>query len=258
MRWLVASRLTAPRLVTSRLLVTSRPAAAAAAGVAAAFAAAATVGATKCDGAAACGDCSAVVAGLSGSSDAKKWAGVIERVSPAIVSLRVCVPMSFDTEGAGCSVATGFVVDAKQGLILTNRHVVHQGPVTAEAVFQNNEEVPCYQVNATPLPTTASLFPGLFLRDPSPGRQVYSDPIHDFGVFKFDPAEVRHMELAELEVRRSLAHFPSNVTFSPAVFVVIFGEFCGGSLFRRAPRSAPRSALSATTRPRSSRSRRGR
>jgi S1-C subfamily serine protease len=80
--------------------------------------------------------------------------------------------MSFDTEGAGCSVATGFVVDAKQGLILTNRHVVHQGPVTAEAVFQNNEEVPCYQ--------------------------LYSDPIHDFGLFKFDPTQVRHLEIGEL------------------------------------------------------------
>ena len=39
--------------------------------------------------------------------------------------------MSFDTESAGCSVATGFIVDAARGLILTNRHVVHQGPVTA-------------------------------------------------------------------------------------------------------------------------------
>jgi len=39
--------------------------------------------------------------------------------------------MSFDTESVGCSVATGFIVDAARGLILTNRHVVHQGPVTA-------------------------------------------------------------------------------------------------------------------------------
>jgi S1-C subfamily serine protease len=59
--------------------------------------------------------------------------------------------MTFDTEEAGCSVATGFVVDAKRGLILTNRHVVHQGPVTAEAVFQNNEEVPVFQVYSDPV-----------------------------------------------------------------------------------------------------------
>ena len=31
--------------------------------------------------------------------------------------------------------ATGFVVDAERGLILTNRHVVTPGPVVAEAVF---------------------------------------------------------------------------------------------------------------------------
>ena len=33
--------------------------------------------------------------------------------------------MSFDTEVAGCSVATGFVVDKEQGLILTNRPPPH-------------------------------------------------------------------------------------------------------------------------------------
>ena len=38
-----------------------------------------------------------------------------------VCRLRVCAPMSFDTEVAGCSVATGFVVDKEQGLILTNR-----------------------------------------------------------------------------------------------------------------------------------------
>ena len=110
----------------------------------------------------------------SDDSSSAQWSAVIERVVPAIVSLRVCAPMSFDTEGAGCSVATGFVVDAQRGLILTNRHVVHQGPVTAEAVFQNNEEVPVYQ--------------------------VYSDPIHDFGIFRFDPKAVRHMTIGELEL----------------------------------------------------------
>lgn len=33
------------------------------------------------------------------------------------------------------------MVDAKQGLVLTNRHVVQSGPVLAEALFQNHEEV---------------------------------------------------------------------------------------------------------------------
>lgn len=34
-----------------------------------------------------------------------------------------------------------FVVDAERGIILTNRHVVTTGPVTADAVFANKEEV---------------------------------------------------------------------------------------------------------------------
>ena len=48
---------------------------------------------------------------------------------------------AFDTEAAGSSSATGFIVDKKRGLILTNRHVVLPGPVVAEAIFQNREEV---------------------------------------------------------------------------------------------------------------------
>ena len=32
-------------------------------------------------------------------------------------------------------------MDAERGLILTNRHVVTPGPVVAEAIFRNNEEV---------------------------------------------------------------------------------------------------------------------
>jgi pro-apoptotic serine protease NMA111 len=66
------------------------------------------------------------------------------------------------------SQATGFVVDAERGLILTNRHVVMPGPVVAEAVFLNHEEV-----ELTP---------------------VYRDPVHDFGFYRYDPAKLRHIQ----------------------------------------------------------------
>jgi len=66
----------------------------------------------------------------------------------------------------------GFVVDATRGIILTNRHVVTPGPVTAEAVFRNNEEV-----RLTP---------------------IYRDPVHDFGFFRYDPAELQYITPAEL------------------------------------------------------------
>ena len=59
------------------------------------------------------------------------WEETIERVSRGVVALRVTGTRAFDTEPAGVAVATGFVVDAERGLILTNRHVVRPGPVTA-------------------------------------------------------------------------------------------------------------------------------
>ncbi|HET7756114.1 MAG TPA: trypsin-like peptidase domain-containing protein, partial [Steroidobacteraceae bacterium] len=66
------------------------------------------------------------------------------------------------------SQATGFVIDAEKGLILTNRHVVTPGPVTAEATFLNREEV--------------QLFP------------VYRDPVHDFGLYRYDPKKLRFIK----------------------------------------------------------------
>lgn len=51
--------------------------------------------------------------------------------------------------------ATGFIVDAKRGIILTNRHVVSPAPIVAQAVLTNYEEVDL--------------------------KPVYRDPVHDFG-----------------------------------------------------------------------------
>jgi len=100
------------------------------------------------------------------------WSNTLERISSGVVSIRVDATRAFDTEWNSSSQATGFVVDAERGLILTNRHVVTPGPVVAEAVFRNNEEV-----RLTP---------------------VYRDPVHDFGFFRYDPAELRYIEPAEL------------------------------------------------------------
>jgi S1-C subfamily serine protease len=103
------------------------------------------------------------------------WTDTLERISSGVVSIRVDSTRAFDTEWNSSTQATGFVVDAEQGLILTNRHVVTPGPVVAEAVFRNNEEV-----RLTP---------------------VYRDPVHDFGFFRFDPADLRYLEPAELPLR---------------------------------------------------------
>ena len=95
------------------------------------------------------------------------WRATLERIAPSVVTIRIDGPRAFDTNWNMSSQATGFVVDAERGLILTNRHVVTPGPVVAEAVFLNHEEV---ELTA-----------------------VYRDPVHDFGFFRYDPAQLRHI-----------------------------------------------------------------
>lgn len=76
-----------------------------------------------------------------GSGDARRWLGSLEKSIRAIVSIRLLSVRAFDGNGASFSVATGFVVDLARGIILTNRHVVTPGPVVADAIFLNKEEV---------------------------------------------------------------------------------------------------------------------
>ena len=97
-----------------------------------------------------------------------RWNETVKRVSSGVVSIQVDVPVGFDGDSNGGSQATGFIVDAKQGIILTNRHVVTPGPVTAKAVLLNNEEV--------------DLVP------------LYIDPIHDFGFYRYDPSQIKFLK----------------------------------------------------------------
>ncbi|MGH8494610.1 MAG: trypsin-like peptidase domain-containing protein [Gammaproteobacteria bacterium] len=103
-----------------------------------------------------------------------EWSETLQRVSSGVVSIRVDGTRAFDTEWNQSAQATGFVVDAERGLILTNRHVVTPGPVVAEAIFLNNEEVEL--------------------------KPVYRDPVHDFGFFRYDPEDLKFIEPAELEL----------------------------------------------------------
>ena len=89
------------------------------------------------------------------------WSGTLERIVSSVVAINIDEARAFDTEWNATAQATGFVVDAERGLILTNRHVVTPGPVTAEATFLNREEVQLYP--------------------------VYRDPVHDFGLYHYDP-----------------------------------------------------------------------
>ena len=111
---------------------------------------------------------------------AEDWRKALNTVVPAVVVLRTTACRAFDTEAAGASYATGFVVDKRRGIILTNRHVVKPGmlgaqfltsicvvifsnsvlllwfigPVVAEAMFVNREEIPVYPIYRDPVSTT--------------------------------------------------------------------------------------------------------
>ena len=100
------------------------------------------------------------------------WAQTLERIATGVVTIQIDSARAFDTEWNATAQATGFVIDAKRGLILTNRHVVTPGPVTAQAIFLNREEVQLYP--------------------------VYRDPIHDFGIYRYDPTKLRFIKPAEL------------------------------------------------------------
>jgi S1-C subfamily serine protease len=108
--------------------------------------------------------------GIPGSP--ANWAQTLERIATGVVTIQIDSTRAFDTEWNTTAQATGFVIDAKRGLILTNRHVVTSGPVTAQAIFLNREEV--------------QLHP------------VYRDPIHDFGIYHYDPAKLHFIQPAEL------------------------------------------------------------
>jgi len=99
---------------------------------------------------------------------AEDWRKALAKVVPAVVVLRTTATRAFDTEAAGASYATGFVVDKERGILLTNRHVIKPGPIVAEAMFVNREEI--------------SVFP------------LYRDPVHDFGFLWYDPKAVQFME----------------------------------------------------------------
>jgi S1-C subfamily serine protease len=96
------------------------------------------------------------------------WAATLERIAKSVVAIEIDGTRAFDTEWSTSAQATGFVIDAEKGLILTNRHVVTPGPVTAGATFLDREEVQLYP--------------------------VYRDPVHDFGLYRYDPSKLRFIK----------------------------------------------------------------
>ncbi len=109
---------------------------------------------------------------LAADSD---WAKVVSQASESVVSLQLANLRNFDDTEQGGSSATGFVVDAEMGIVLTNRHVVGSGPIRFSATFQNQE-----QVDAVPL---------------------YRDPIHDFAFVRYNPEDLQYAKPYSLPLR---------------------------------------------------------
>ena len=116
-----------------------------------------------------------ILSSIATAGDSPEWQATIEQVIKSVVSIHFCQTCSFDTDLSTSSQATGFVVDSERGYILTNRHVVCAGPFWGYCVFDNHEECDV--------------------------RPVYRDPVHDFGILKFDPKAIKYMEVSALKLQ---------------------------------------------------------
>ena len=59
-----------------------------------------------------------VISPPAAAAEDTAWINTLERISSGVVSIRVDSTRAFDTEWNSSSQATGFVVDAEQGIIL--------------------------------------------------------------------------------------------------------------------------------------------
>ncbi|WP_146216765.1 trypsin-like peptidase domain-containing protein [Glaciecola sp. KUL10] len=94
----------------------------------------------------------------------------------AVVNIEFNKVRAWDDGYNSSGVGTGFVIDAERGLILTNKHLLNVAPVIAFAEFSNKQ--------------TIQLIP------------VYRDPVHDFGVFKYDPSALNGLSVEPIELSR--------------------------------------------------------
>src|SRR6516162_9882625 len=94
---------------------------------------------------------SAIVPAPGIPSSPANWAQTLERIATGVVTIQIDSTRAFDTEWNTTAQATGFVIDAKRGLILTNRHVVTPVTVTAQAIFLSREELPLYSICRDPI-----------------------------------------------------------------------------------------------------------
>ncbi len=118
--------------------------------------------------------CLGLMAAGSAYGDIKE--GLVLKLKKTVVNVEKLVTVGLNSEYAGQFRASGFIVDAKQGLIATNRHVTGTSPSIVKITFENGSS------------TEANL--------------VYYDAWHDFGIYKVDPAKVE-MKIEAVELGSS-------------------------------------------------------
>jgi len=119
------------------------------------------------------------------AAEEDSWAETVSKAANSVVSLQLSQLRTFDDSPQGGSNATGFVVDAERGIVLTNRHVVGSGPIRLSATFQNQE-----RVDAVPL---------------------YRDPVHDFAFVRFDPTALEYAKPATMNLRPDKVRTGMNI-----------------------------------------------
>lgn len=91
-------------------------------------------------------------------------AGLVQKLKPSIVNVEKSVTVGLETEGGGRSKASAFIVDAKRGILATNRHVSGVSPARFKIVFENGQS--------------------------AEARILHHDAWHDFALLKLDMAGI--------------------------------------------------------------------
>ena len=94
----------------------------------------------------------------------QNWTEQIAAFKPLVVNVETSSEINFETESQGKFYATGFIVDAKRGIIATNAHVTEKSPSYVRINF----------------------YDGSFTE----AKVLYTDPVHDFGFYQIDPGKV--------------------------------------------------------------------
>ncbi len=95
---------------------------------------------------------------------ANQWADTIQRLKPTVVNLEVTAQVNLGLDQPGTRHGTGFIVDARRGIIVTNRHITSTSPAHIRITFLDGSS--------------------------TDGKLLYYDYYHDFAFIQFDVSSV--------------------------------------------------------------------